>query len=65
MEKALRDIVLAATVCHLDVTVSLLQTLIGRLWLLAVEFSPLVPDGLYLPAPPVYCAQPAFDQVSL
>jgi len=47
-----------ATFCELDVTVSILETLRIRLWEAVKQFDILVPDSVYLPAPPLYCPQP-------
>ena len=53
------DLMMAATLSRIDLVPMLLETLVGRLKHVTRQFSGLVPDGLYLPAPPVYCPQPA------
>ena len=57
----LSDLLLAATICQVDLVPWLLDNLCDRLKHLVKQFTPVVPEGLYLPAPPVYCPQPAPD----
>ena len=59
MTKVLGDLLLAAIVSHVSCVPLLLETLVVRLRNVASRFSGLVPSGVYLPAPPVYCPQPA------
>ena len=59
MTKVLGDLLLAATISHVSCVPLLLETLVVRLRDVASKFSGLVPGGVYLPAPPVYCPQPA------
>ena len=58
LSRSLSDVLLAATVSNIDLTPWLLEGLVGQMKELAKQVAPLVPDGLYLPAPPVYCPQP-------
>ena len=62
LTRTLGDILLAATICKVDLVPWLLNGLIRRLKSLAAKFSVFVPDGLYLPAPPVHCPQPPLTQ---
>ena len=59
VSKMLGDLLLAATISHVSCVPLLLETLVLRLRDVASKFSGLVPEGVYLPAPPVYCPQPA------
>ena len=59
MTKVLGDLLLAATISHVSCVPLLLKTLVVRLRDVASRFSGMVPGGVYLPAPPVYCPQPA------
>ena len=61
LSSTLSDLLLAATICKVDIVPWLLDQLSSRLRTLAKSFEPVVPEGLYLPAPPVYCPQPAMD----
>ena len=45
-------------VIGVDATCMLLQQLAGRLRSAVQELPLLVPETVYLPAPPVYCPQP-------
>lgn len=53
-----RDMLLAATLCHIDLTPWLLASLLTQLHGLCHTFPLLVPHNIYLPAPPLYCPQP-------
>ena len=57
--KVVGDLLLAATISHVSCVPLLLETLVVRLINVTRRFSGLVPGGVYLPAPPVYCPQPA------
>ena len=59
LKHCLGDLLLAATISHVSTVPWLLESLGEQLGNLCRRFEPLVPDGLYLPAPPVYCPQPA------
>ncbi|XP_064625487.1 uncharacterized protein LOC135486550 isoform X2 [Lineus longissimus] len=58
MTKSIREILTAATISQADTTSWLLQGLVGKLKELVKTFPALVPQGFYLPAPPLYCPQP-------
>ena len=58
LKHCLGDLLLAATISHVSTVPWLLESLGEQLGHLCRRFEPLVPDGLYLPAPPVYCPQP-------
>ena len=62
MKRTLQDLLLGGVMSGVFVTSSLLQTLVTRLKGLCITLRPLVPEGLYLPAPPVYCPQPPITQ---
>ena len=62
MKRTLQDLLLGGVMSGVFVTLSLLQTLVTRLKGLCRTLRPLVPEGLYLPAPPVYCPQPPITQ---
>ena len=57
--KVVGDLLLAATISHVNCVPLLLETLVIRLRDVTSGFSGLVPSSVYLPAPPVYCPQPA------
>ena len=57
--KVVGDLLLAATISHVSCVPLLLGRLVIRLRDVTRQFSGLVPGGVYLPAPPVYCPQPA------
>ena len=57
--KLLGDLLLAATISNVSCVPLLLETLVDRLKHVTSRFSGLVPADVYLPAPPVYCPQPA------
>ncbi|XP_077981411.1 uncharacterized protein LOC144436484 [Glandiceps talaboti] len=59
LSKTVTDMLTAATISGLDATPWLLGKLIGRCQSLVSDLQGLVPEGLYLPAPPLYCPQPA------
>ena len=59
LKHCLGDLLLAATISHVSTVPWLLESLSEQLGTLCRDFAPLVPEGLYLPAPPVYCPQPA------
>ncbi len=60
--KSVSDLLLAATICHVDCVPKLLQGLVDKLKDACKNFTALVPDTVYLPAPPIYCPQPARDK---
>lgn len=53
------DMLLASTMMGVCLTPWLLDSLIARAKSVMQQLSSLVPDGFYLPAPPLYCPQPA------
>lgn len=59
LTSTLSDLLTATCFCNLDITTWLLDTFISRLKGMVSQMKPVVPSGLYLPAPPVYCPQPA------
>ncbi len=61
LRRSLADVLLAATMSHIELIPWLLEGLVGQMKDLVSQASPLVPEGLYLPAPPVYCPQPALS----
>lgn len=62
LSQSLADVLLAATFAGVDLTCVLLTFLIQVLKDVVKQFSPIVPDGVYLPAPPVYCPQPVITE---
>lgn len=62
---SVEEILKAAVMAEADILSEPFQLLIDSAKGLSRKFCGLVPDGLYLPAPPLYCPQPAFlNQVS-
>nr|XP_006816150.1 PREDICTED: uncharacterized protein C5orf42 homolog [Saccoglossus kowalevskii] len=59
VSKTITDMLTAAAISGLDATPWLLTKIIDRCKSLVSQLNGLVPDGLYLPAPPLYCPQPA------
>ena len=59
LRRVLADLMLAAVLSRVDLVPWLLEGLVGRLRQVTAQFGAIVPPGLYLPAPPVYCPQPA------
>ena len=54
----LQDLLLLAVMCDVEVVHWLLQRLITDVKHLVSQFSVIVPESVYLPAPPIYCLQP-------
>ncbi|XP_070564175.1 ciliogenesis and planar polarity effector 1-like isoform X2 [Ptychodera flava] len=59
LSKTVTNMLKAAVISGLDATPWLLGKLSDRCQSLVSELHGLVPEGLYLPAPPLYCPQPA------
>ncbi|CAL1547193.1 unnamed protein product [Lymnaea stagnalis] len=59
LTKILEDIALAGVMGYTEVGSWLLGELVGKLKAVARQFTPLVTKDFYLPAPPLYCPQPA------
>jgi len=59
LTSVLHDILLTAVICKVELVTLLLHGLLDRLKSLAAKLTVLVPEDLYLPAPPIYCPQPA------
>lgn len=57
---SVEEILKAAVMAEADILSEPFQLLMDSAKELSRKFSGLVPDGLYLPAPPLYCPQPAF-----
>ncbi|NXU47238.1 CPLN1 protein, partial [Turnix velox] len=57
---SIRELVKAAVMADSDILSETFQLLMNSAKDLSRKFCGLVPDGLYLPAPPLYCPQPAF-----
>ena len=58
MCRAVHDLMMAATLCRIDLTPWLLASLLEQLHKLCRTIPLLVPHNVYLPAPPMYCPQP-------
>ncbi|XP_062905717.1 ciliogenesis and planar polarity effector 1 isoform X1 [Mobula hypostoma] len=59
MFSSVQEILKAAVMADADVLSGTFDLLMQTVKDLAVQLPGLVPDGLYLPAPPLYCPQPA------
>nr|XP_034956443.1 ciliogenesis and planar polarity effector 1 isoform X2 [Zootoca vivipara] len=57
---SIEEILKAAVMAETDILSETFQLLVGSAKDLSRKFCGLVPDGLYLPAPPLYCPQPSF-----
>ncbi|XP_053153161.1 ciliogenesis and planar polarity effector 1 isoform X2 [Hemicordylus capensis] len=57
---SVEEILKAAVMAEADILSETFQLLVDSAKDLSRKFNGLVPDGLYLPAPPLYCPQPAF-----
>ncbi|XP_066471324.1 ciliogenesis and planar polarity effector 1 isoform X1 [Tiliqua scincoides] len=57
---SVEEILKAAVMAEADILSEPFQLLMDSAKELSRKFCGLVPDGLYLPAPPLYCPQPAF-----
>ena len=66
VSKSLRDTLMVAAMCDIDLMSHLLLDLVDRLKTSVRDLQhPLVPEGIYLPAPPFYCPQPVItDEVT-
>lgn len=62
LSRSLADALLTATFAGVDLTCLLLTFLIQVLKDVIKQFSPIVPEGVYLPAPPVYCPRPVITE---
>nr|XP_056704145.1 ciliogenesis and planar polarity effector 1 [Euleptes europaea] len=58
--KSVEEILKAAVMADADILSEILQLLMDCAKDLSRKFYSLVPESLYLPAPPLYCPQPAF-----
>lgn len=58
LTQTLQDILTAGIISDVEVTPWLLTSLTEKLKSVMSTLSPLVPEGFYLPAPPLYCPQP-------
>ncbi|XP_077203113.1 ciliogenesis and planar polarity effector 1 isoform X2 [Paroedura picta] len=58
--KSVEEILKAAVMADADILTEIFQLLMDCAKDLSGKFYNLVPEGLYLPAPPLYCPQPAF-----
>ncbi|KAL8203975.1 UNVERIFIED_CONTAM: hypothetical protein K2H54_065839, partial [Gekko kuhli] len=58
--KSVEEILKAAVMADADILSEIFQLLMDCAKDLSRKFCSLVPEGLYLPAPPLYCPQPAF-----
>lgn len=61
LQASVQDLLRAAAMAGLDVLSQPLRHLVDRARKLGSCLPALVPGGLYLPAPPLYCPQPAPD----
>ncbi|XP_072570362.1 ciliogenesis and planar polarity effector 1 isoform X2 [Paramormyrops kingsleyae] len=61
LQASVQDLLRAAAMAGLDVLSQPLRHLVDRARMLGSCLPALVPGGLYLPAPPLYCPQPAPD----
>ena len=59
LKRYVHDMVLCCTIMGVNITPWLLDSLIGKVKDLFSQLPPVVPNEFYLPAPPVYCPQPA------
>ncbi|KAL8600713.1 hypothetical protein ACOMHN_057303 [Nucella lapillus] len=59
LSATLEDILVAGVMGRVEVAPRLLTLLLSRLKSVVKEFPPLVAGDFYLPAPPLYCPQPA------
>lgn len=59
LSRTMEDILTAGIVSSVEVVPWLLTNLVHRLMDTVAQMSPLVPQDLYLPAPPLYCPQPS------
>ncbi|XP_028604590.2 ciliogenesis and planar polarity effector 1 isoform X8 [Podarcis muralis] len=57
---SIEEILKAAVMAETDILSETFQLLVDSAKDLSRKFCGLVPDGLYLPAPPLYCPQPSF-----
>jgi len=64
-EKVIKDvstILQAAVVAGIDVVPGLCWNILQELLVLVSQMDWIVPDELYLPAPPLYCPQPSHGE---
>ncbi|KAK7099790.1 ciliogenesis and planar polarity effector 1-like [Littorina saxatilis] len=59
LSATLEDIMMAGVMGRVEVAPRILSLLVSRLKAVVKQFHPLVPTDFYLPAPPLYCPQPA------
>ena len=58
LSQTLQDILTAGIISGVEVTPWLLMCLTEKLKTVVATLPPLVPQGFYLPAPPLFCPQP-------
>ena len=63
LSREVTQILEASVVVGLDMVPTLLTNLIGELKARVSSFSWIVPQGFYLPSPPLYCPQPSYTKV--
>lgn len=59
LQVSIQEILKASVMAGVDVVSSPLTSLLGTAKALCVSLPLLVPNGLYLPSPPLYCPQPS------
>ncbi|XP_074641416.1 uncharacterized protein LOC141899158 [Tubulanus polymorphus] len=62
LTKSIADILNAATISCADITPWLLNGLVDQLKALVQDLTTFVPQGYYLPAPPLFCPQPTTNE---
>ena len=55
----MEDLLKAGVISHVEIMPWLLSSLVDRLKTTVSRLHPLVPQGFYLPSPPLYCPQPS------
>ncbi|KAL3869912.1 hypothetical protein ACJMK2_042534 [Sinanodonta woodiana] len=59
LTNTLENILTTGLVCGVELAPWLLDSLVEKVKTIVANFPPLVPQDFYLPAPPLYCQQPA------
>ncbi|KAK3579099.1 hypothetical protein CHS0354_022119 [Potamilus streckersoni] len=59
LTNTLENILTTGLVCGVELAPWLLDSLVDKVKAIVANFPPLVPQDFYLPAPPLYCPQPA------
>ena len=59
LTKTMEDLLKASVISNIEIMPWLLSSLVDRLKHTVSQFHPLVPQGFYLPSPPLYCPQPS------